>query len=70
MGLDMIDAIALVYLTSEQIALLAIKGQNDLACVMLTAVVSVLRMSVSYIAEVLQCVAGSLRVVSVLEIIS
>jgi hypothetical protein len=58
MGLDMIDAIALVYLTSNWIALLAIRGQNDLAFIILSAMVSVLRMSVAYIAAVLQHVAG------------
>ena len=52
MGLDIIDAIALVYLTSNWIALLAIRGQNDLAFIMLSA------MSVAYIAAVLQHVAG------------
>jgi len=58
MGLDMIDAIALVYLTSQWMTLLDIRGQNDLALIMLTAMVSVLRMSFAYMAAVLEKVAG------------
>jgi predicted ABC-type exoprotein transport system permease subunit len=58
MGLDMIDAIALVYLTSQWMALLDIRSQNDLAVIMLMAMVSVLRMSFAYMAAVLQHVAG------------
>jgi hypothetical protein len=58
MGLDMIDAIALVYLTSQWMALLDIRDQNDLALIMLTAMVSALRMSSAYMTAVLEHVAG------------
>jgi len=58
MGLDMIDAIALVYITSQWMALLDIRGQNDLTLIMLTAMVSVLRMSFAYMTAGLQHVAG------------
>ena len=50
----MIDAIALVHLTSQWAALLDIRGQNDLALIMLTGMVSVLRMSFAYMAAVLE----------------
>ena len=54
----MIDAIALVYITSQWMALLDIRGQNDLTLIMLTAMVSVLRMSFAYMTAGLQHVAG------------
>jgi len=54
----MIDAIALVYLTSCWMAFLDISGRNDLALIVLTAMVTVLRMSFVYMAAVLQHVAG------------
>ena len=39
-------------------ALLDIRGQNDLALIILTAIVSVLRLSFAYMAAVLQHVTG------------
>jgi hypothetical protein len=58
----MIDAIALVHLTSHWIALLDIRGQSDLDLIyvycMLTVMVCVLRMSVMCMVAVLPRVAG------------
>jgi hypothetical protein len=58
MGLDMIDAIALVYVTSQWMALLDIRDRNDPALIMLTAMVSALRISSAYMAAVLEHIAG------------